>query len=89
MSYGVEPEARGARENTHLAVEARGVVKTFGEGALAVPALRGVDFLVERGEFVMLAGPSAAAKRRCCHCSAACSSPRVDQSSSSAISSRA
>jgi putative ABC transport system ATP-binding protein len=47
---------------TGLAVEAIGVTKTFGKGALAVPALRGVDFCVEPGEFVMLAGPSGSGK---------------------------
>ena len=47
---------------TGLAVEALGVTKTFGKGALAVPALRGVDFCVEPGEFVMLAGPSGSGK---------------------------
>jgi putative ABC transport system ATP-binding protein len=45
-----------------LAVEARGVKKVFGEGTIAVPALRGVDFDVRRGEFVMLAGPSGSGK---------------------------
>jgi putative ABC transport system ATP-binding protein len=45
-----------------LAVEALGVTKTFGKGALAVPALRGVDFCVPKGEFVMLAGPSGSGK---------------------------
>jgi putative ABC transport system ATP-binding protein len=44
------------------AVEAIGLTKTFGKGALAVPALRGVDFCVEKGEFVMLAGPSGSGK---------------------------
>jgi putative ABC transport system ATP-binding protein len=44
------------------AVEALGLTKTFGKGALAVPALRGVDFRVQKGEFVMLAGPSGSGK---------------------------
>jgi putative ABC transport system ATP-binding protein len=47
---------------TDLAIAASGVTKTFGKGALAVPALRGVDFPVRRGEFVMLAGPSGSGK---------------------------
>jgi putative ABC transport system ATP-binding protein len=48
--------------NAAYAVEARGLTKTFGKGTLAVPALRGVDFSVQKGEFVMLAGPSGSGK---------------------------
>jgi len=45
-----------------LAVDARGVSKTYGEGAVAYQALRGVDFQVRQGELVMLAGPSGSGK---------------------------
>lgn len=45
-----------------LAIEARGVTKVYGEGAVAYHALRGVDFAVRRGEFVMLSGPSGSGK---------------------------
>jgi putative ABC transport system ATP-binding protein len=44
------------------AIHARGVRKVFGKGALAFEALKGVDFEVRRGEFVMLAGPSGSGK---------------------------
>jgi len=44
------------------AIDARGVVKRFGQGSLAVEALRGVDFGIDRGELVMLAGPSGSGK---------------------------
>lgn len=44
------------------AIDARGVTKTYGEGELAYQALRGVDFQVRRGEFVMLSGPSGSGK---------------------------
>lgn len=47
---------------TDVAIEARNVTKTFGTGTLAFQALKGVDFHVERGEFVMLAGPSGSGK---------------------------
>lgn len=45
-----------------LAIAATAVTKTFGQGALAFQALKGVDFSVRRGEFVMLAGPSGSGK---------------------------
>jgi putative ABC transport system ATP-binding protein len=45
-----------------LAIEATAVRKVFGKGALAFEALKGVDFSVPRGEFVMLAGPSGSGK---------------------------
>jgi putative ABC transport system ATP-binding protein len=57
ISSGAAPVASG-----DLAIAAQGVTKTFGKGALAVPALRGVDFAVKKGEFVMLAGPSGSGK---------------------------
>ncbi len=44
------------------AIDARGVRKVFGKGALAFEALKGVDFEVARGEFVMLEGPSGSGK---------------------------
>jgi putative ABC transport system ATP-binding protein len=47
---------------SELAIDARGVTKVYGEGALAYQALRGVDFSVQRGEFVMLVGPSGSGK---------------------------
>jgi putative ABC transport system ATP-binding protein len=45
-----------------LAVDARGVVKVFGGGSIAFKALDGVDFHVQRSEFVILAGPSGSGK---------------------------
>jgi putative ABC transport system ATP-binding protein len=44
------------------AIDARRVRKVFGKGNLAFEALRGVDFQVGAGEFVMLAGPSGSGK---------------------------
>jgi putative ABC transport system ATP-binding protein len=44
------------------AIEVRGLRKVYGSGPTAYEALRGVDFRVERGEFVMLSGPSGSGK---------------------------
>jgi putative ABC transport system ATP-binding protein len=41
---------------------ARGLAKTYGEGATAVHALRGVDLDVRRGEFIVLLGASGSGK---------------------------
>ncbi len=43
-------------------VQLRRVTKTYGEGALAVHALRGVDLEVSPREFVVLLGPSGSGK---------------------------
>jgi putative ABC transport system ATP-binding protein len=44
------------------AIRMAGLTKTYGEGALQNPVLRGVDLEVARGELLMLVGPSGSGK---------------------------
>ena len=54
--------ATPAPSAARIAVRCRGVTKTYGSGASAVRALRGVDLDVRRGELLMLVGPSGCGK---------------------------
>jgi len=49
-------------EQNPVAVKCSALRKTFGEGAAAVQALRGVDLEVSPGELMMLVGPSGCGK---------------------------
>lgn len=44
------------------AIDARGVVKEYGDGSSKFRALKGVDFHATEGEFVILSGPSGSGK---------------------------
>lgn len=44
------------------AIELKGLTKTYGTGALAFQALKGIDLTVKQGEFMMLVGPSGSGK---------------------------
>ena len=48
-------------------VEAKNVVKTY-QGKVAVPALNGVDLVVEQGEMVAIMGPSGCGKTTLLNC---------------------
>jgi putative ABC transport system ATP-binding protein len=49
-------------DSAHWLVQARGVTKSFGEGAIRIPVLKGVDLDVARGEVLLLVGPSGSGK---------------------------
>ncbi len=44
------------------AIALKGLTKVYGEGALALRVLKGIDLTVEQGEFLMLVGPSGSGK---------------------------
>ena len=58
MSATIEPRTPEAT----VAVRCNGVTKTFGEGNVAVQALRGINLEVRNGELLMLVGPSGCGK---------------------------
>src|SRR5208283_5642705 len=43
-------------------IQCRGVHKTYLQGAVGVPALQGIDLVIESGDFATLAGPSGSGK---------------------------
>jgi putative ABC transport system ATP-binding protein len=43
-------------------IQCRGVVKTYRQGTVEVPAVRGVDLEIQPGDFATLAGPSGSGK---------------------------
>ncbi len=43
-------------------IELKGITKSFGMGAAAFQALKGVDLTIERGDFVAVMGPSGSGK---------------------------
>ncbi len=48
--------------STQPLIELKGVTKTYGQGATALQALKGVDLSIEAGDFVAIMGPSGSGK---------------------------
>lgn len=49
----------------HSLMEFKGVTKVYGTGSAAMPALKGIDLHIGRGEFVAVMGPSGSGKSTC------------------------
>ncbi|WNM60694.1 ABC transporter ATP-binding protein [Candidatus Nitrospira neomarina] len=60
MSGNLSPTLN--HDSAHWLVQARGVVKSFGEGETRIPVLKGVDLHVAHGEVLLLVGPSGSGK---------------------------
>jgi putative ABC transport system ATP-binding protein len=62
MMTVLAPPIQSQGLHTETAVRCRGVTKTYGVGAAAVTALRGIDLDVHTDELLMLVGPSGCGK---------------------------
>lgn len=50
-----------------MLIEATGLQRTYNMGAVEVPALRGVDIRIDKGEFLAIMGPSGSGKSTLMH----------------------
>jgi ABC-type lipoprotein export system ATPase subunit len=62
------PASEAVAQGAEAIIQAHGVVKTYNTGKVRVPALRGVNFTVERGDMVAIMGPSGCGKTTLLNC---------------------
>src|SRR5512139_1641449 len=67
MSLNNQPASESS-PNDDLIIQATGVQKVYHTGQVSVPALRGVDLSVRRGEMVAVMGPSGCGKTTLLNC---------------------
>src|SRR4030065_34500 len=72
--------------NGNLIIQATGVHKVYHTGQLSVPALRGVDLSVRRGEMVAIMGPSGCGKTTLLNCLSGLDIPDQGQIASEGVS---
>lgn len=63
-----ERSSVGHETTTDVIIEARAVEKTYNTGKVRVPALRGLNLTVRRGEMVAIMGPSGCGKTTLLNC---------------------